>query len=126
MGASIKNRYNLTRISFLKTELSLIERTEMSKGIPQDYQEILDQIHSNVFLERLKDHFDSDGRRMLNERDASELIDLVRRLRVQDASPSIDRDAVEMLLGDEEIRDDLFKATRAIMKSNTENAEKEI
>ncbi|MBN73811.1 MAG: hypothetical protein CME32_31530 [Gimesia sp.] len=98
----------------------------MSKGIPQDYQEILDQIHSNVFLERLKDHFDSDGRRMLNERDASELIDLVRRLRVQDASPSIDRDAVEMLLGDEEIRDDLFKATRAIMKSNTENAEKEI
>ncbi|QDU05931.1 hypothetical protein V6x_56750 [Gimesia chilikensis] len=94
----------------------------MSEEIPTEYQEILHQIHSNVFLERLKDHLDPVDRRYLNEGDASDLNDLVRRLLVEEASPSIGSEVIQKLLGDDGIRDDLLKATSKIMKSQSKEA----
>lgn len=89
----------------------------MPEGIPDDYQAILDQLHSDEFLQRLKSHMDPDGKSNIPETDETDLIDLVRRLQVQDASSSIDSKTVEMLLNDDEIRDNLLKATRSLMKS---------
>ncbi|MEQ8852813.1 hypothetical protein [Gimesia sp.] len=95
----------------------------MTEGMPDDYQAILDQIHSNVFWERLKHHLDQDSRSDLDENSASELKDLVRRLQVQDESPSIDSEVIQKFLEDSEIRDNLLKATRNIMNSSTEESE---
>ncbi|KAA0139163.1 hypothetical protein FYZ48_11015 [Gimesia chilikensis] len=89
----------------------------MSEVTPTEYQDILNQIHSNVFWERLKDHLDPVDRSDLIENDASDLNDLVRRLLVEDESPSIEREVIQKFLEDEEIRDDLLKATRSFMKS---------
>lgn len=90
----------------------------MPDGIQKEYQEILDQIHSNLFLERLKHHLDQDSRSDLNEADSSDLIDLARRLLVEDASPSIDNEVIQKLLEDEEFRNNLLEATRSMMNSN--------
>lgn len=90
----------------------------MPDGIPKDYQEILNQLHSNVFLNRLKNHMESDGRSDLNENETSDLIELSRRLQMQDASSSIDGKAVEMLLEDE----DLFQAICTLIKSQSKEA----
>lgn len=73
----------------------------MSDGIPDDYQEILNQLHSDVFLQRMKDHL--DGGTNLNEKDAVELNELVRRLLVQDTYPPIDSENIQKLLEDGDI-----------------------
>ena len=88
----------------------------MPEGIQKEYQEILNQLHSNVFLNRLKDHLNQDSRSDLNEEDASDLNDLARRLLVEDASPSIEREDIEKLLGDSKYRGYLLEATRSMMK----------
>lgn len=88
----------------------------MPEGIQKEYQEILHQIHSDVFLERLKDHLDSDGRTDFLENDASDLLDLARRLIGDDVPALVDDEVIQKLLEDSEIRDDLLKATRSLMK----------
>ena len=77
----------------------------MLEGIPDDNQEILNQLHSDVFLQRMKDHL--DGGTNLNENDASDLNETVRRLLVQDASPSIDTEDIQRLLKDDDISQDI-------------------
>ena len=83
----------------------------MSEEIPTEYQEILHHLHSDVFFERLKDHLDPDGRSDLNEADASDLLDLARRLIGDDVSPTVDGDVIQKLLEYGEFRDSLVKAT---------------
>ncbi|MAX37947.1 MAG: hypothetical protein CME33_15435 [Gimesia sp.] len=83
----------------------------MLEGIPDDNQEILNQLHSDVFLQRMKDHL--DGGTNLNENDASDLNETVRRLLVQDASPSIDTEDIQRLLKD----DDISQAIASLIKS---------
>tara|TARA_R110002167_G_scaffold207033_2_gene411209 strand:+ start:5469 stop:5744 length:276 start_codon:yes stop_codon:yes gene_type:complete len=90
----------------------------MSGEIEKEYQAILNQLHSNVFLERLTDQLDPDGKSDWDEADSSELNDLARRLLVEDASPSIDNEVIQKLLEDEEFRNNLLEATRSMMNSN--------
>jgi len=86
----------------------------MSEPNPQDYQEALNQIHADVFLERLGDYVDSDGN--VPDKVTSDLSDLVRRLLMEASSPSIDRKDIEKLLEDEEIRDQLKQSIRHLIK----------
>lgn len=81
---------------------------------PKDRQEILNQLHSDVFLNRLKHHL--DGESNLSEKDASDLNDLARRLLVQDASPTIDTEDIQKLLKDDDIRDQLKQSIRHLIK----------
>ena len=83
----------------------------MLEGIPDDNQEILNQLHSDVFLQRMKDHL--DGGTNLNENDASDLNETVRRLLMEDASPSIDTEDIQRLLKD----DDISQAIASLIKS---------
>ena len=94
----------------------------MSEEIPTEYQEILHQLHSDVFFERLKGHFVSVDRSDLNENDVSDLIDLARRLQVQDTPSSIDSEVIQKILEDSEIREDLLKATSDVMKSQSKES----
>ena len=116
-GLPIPKRSNLIRISFLGAELPPTERIEMPDEIPTEYREILNQLHSDIFLQRLTDHLDPDGKSDLNENVVSDLNNLVRRLLVEDASSPIDSEVFQNILGDDEVRDDLLKATRNIMNS---------
>jgi hypothetical protein len=93
----------------------------MPDRIQKEYQDILNQIHSNVFWERLKDHLDPVDRSDLIENDASNLNYLVRRLLVEDVSPSIDSEVIQKFLEDE----DLSQATRSLIKFQSKEAEKE-
>ena len=86
----------------------------MSERIPTEYQEILNQIHSNVFLDRLKDYLD-DGTN-LNENGSSDLINLARRLQVQDTTSSFDSEDIQKLLEDKEFRDYLLEAIHTFIK----------
>ena len=43
----------------------------MPDEILKEYQAILDQLHSDVFLQHLTDHLDPDGKSDWNEADAS-------------------------------------------------------
>ncbi len=54
-----------------------------------------------------------DGGTNLNEKDASDLNETVRRLLVQDASPSIDTEDIQRLLKD----DDISQAIASLIKS---------
>ena len=81
---------------------------------PKDRQEILNQLHSDVFLQRLIDHL--DGGTNLNENNhASDLIDLAQRLQKQDGSSSIKREEIEKLLENES----LYQAIRTLIKSQS-------
>ncbi|MAX38399.1 MAG: hypothetical protein CME33_17735 [Gimesia sp.] len=87
----------------------------MSEPIPQDYQEILHQIHADVFLERLRDYVAQDGD--VPDEVTSDLKDIVRRFLMEDASPSIDNEDIQKLLVDDEIRDQLKQSIRHLIKS---------
>lgn len=89
----------------------------MPEGIPREYQAILDQLHSDVFLNLLKDHLDPVDRSDLNENETSELIELVRRLVGDDVSASVDDEVIQKLLEDDEFRKKLLEATSNVMKS---------
>lgn len=85
----------------------------MSERIPTEYQEILDQLQSNVFLERLKDHL--DGGTNMNEKDTSDLINLARLLQKQDGSSSIKREEIKKFLENES----LYRSIRTLIKSQS-------
>ena len=89
----------------------------MSEPNPPEYLQLLHQIHSDVFLERLRDYIDPDGD--APENDESVLSDLVRRLLMEDTSPSIDRKDIEKLLEDDEIRDQLKQFIRHLINSQS-------
>ena len=85
----------------------------MTDSIPQGYQEILHQIHSDIVLERLEEYVDLDGD--IPDKVTSDLSDLVRRLLMEASSPSIDRKDIVKMLGNGEIRDQLKQSIRHLM-----------
>ncbi|QDT24435.1 hypothetical protein [Gimesia chilikensis] len=91
----------------------------MPDDIPNDYQEILHQIHAEMFLRRLKHHLDPASEITMNENIVSDLNDLDLRLLVQDESPSTDSEVIQKFLEDDEFRDNLLMATRTLMKSQS-------
>lgn len=91
----------------------------MSEPNPQEHEQLLHQIHSDVFLERLKDYIDPDSRSKLHKKDASDLNDIVRRLLIEDSSPSIGSDDLEMLLKDDAFRDQLKQSTHHLSNSQS-------
>ena len=90
----------------------------MTDKLSQEYQQILHQIHADVFLDRLRDYVDPDGD--VPDKVASDLNDLAQRLLVQDASPSIDRKDIEKLLEDDEIRELLKQSIHNLIQSQPE------
>lgn len=90
----------------------------MTETYPPEYEQLLHQIHSEVFLERLRDYIDPDGD--VPENDESDLSDLVRRQFLEDAPASIDLKDIEKLLENEEIRDQLNQSIRPLIKSQSE------
>ena len=86
----------------------------MTDSIPKDHQEILNQIHADVFMDRQRDHLDPDGD--VPDKVASDLSDLARRLLVTDAPVSIDRKDLEKLLEDDAIRDQLKQSIHNLIK----------
>ena len=89
----------------------------MTDSTPQDYQEALHQIHAEIVLERLGDYVDSDGD--APDKVASDLSDTVRRLLIEDASPSIDSEYIRKILKDDEIRDQLKQSIRRLINSQS-------
>ena len=85
----------------------------MTDSIPQGYQEILHQIHSDIVLERLEEYVDLDGD--IPDKVTSDLSDLVRRLLMEASSPSIDRKDIVKMLGNGEIRDQLKQSIRHLI-----------
>ena len=76
----------------------------------QDHQEILNQIHAEIVLERLRDYVAQDGD--VPEKDATDLNYLAQRLLVGDTPACIDRKDIEKLLESDEIRDQLKQSIR--------------
>lgn len=89
----------------------------MTEALKQDHQEILNQIHSDIVLDGLRDYVDPDGD--VPEKVASDLNDLTERLLVHDSSLSIERTKIEKLLEDDEIRDELKQSIRNLIKSQS-------
>lgn len=87
---------------------------------PQDYHKLLHQIHSEVFLERLRDCVDPDNRSKVLQEGYSDLTARVQHL-INDSPSSIDKEAVEKILVPEEGQNDLWKATRNLLKNPDED-----
>lgn len=91
----------------------------MTKNYPHEYEQVLHQIHADVFLERLGEYIKPDGE--VPDKVTSDLSDLVRRLLMEASSPSIDRKDIQKLLKDGEIRDQLKQSIRNLIKSQSKD-----
>ncbi|MEQ8853623.1 hypothetical protein [Gimesia sp.] len=89
----------------------------MTDKLPQEYQQIFHQIHSDIVLGRLRDYLDPDGD--VPEIIATDLNDLAQRLLVDDAPASIDRKDIKKLLKDDAIRELLKQSIRHLTKSQS-------
>lgn len=89
----------------------------MTEPYPHEYEQLLHQIHADVFLERLRDYIDPDGD--VHEKATSDLSDLAERLLMEDSSLSIDSEYFQKLLEDDEIRDQLKQSICDLIKSQS-------
>lgn len=93
----------------------------MTEIRPTDSQEILDQIYSEVFLNCLREHVDSDDKLNILQEGTSDLIESIQRHLVDDAPSSIDNEDLEKILGANDFRDHLYQAITEFIKPRPVN-----
>lgn len=93
----------------------------MTKIRPTDPQDILDQVFSEAFFNRLRDYVDSDDRMNVLQEGTSDLTESIQRHLVDDAPSLIDNEDAEKILGSDDFRDHLFQAITQLMKSQPVN-----